>query len=60
MKTAKITFENYGKKSSVEFDYSDVDVSELLDAVVAMLYGWGFHKETVDNAIIELAEELNN
>jgi len=60
MNTTKITYEGYGKKISVELDHEDVSIQEVLDAVVSMLYGSGFHKQTVDDGIIELAEELND
>lgn len=55
----KITFESYDKKTSVEIDDEGLPIDEVLDVIVSVLYGSGFHKETVDNAIIELAEELN-
>ena len=60
MRTTKITYECHGKKISVEIDHEDVTIDEVLDAFVSMLYGSGFHKQTVDSGIMELAIELNN
>lgn len=49
--------QNYGTKTTVEIDHSDVTLDELFDAFETILTGMGFHKDGIKNHIIDLADE---
>jgi hypothetical protein len=54
----KLTLENYGKKYTVETDYEDVTLTEYLDFFKGLLLQATFSESTVNQGIIEMAEEL--
>jgi hypothetical protein len=54
----KLTLESYGKKYSVETDYEDVTLTEYLDFFKGLLLQATFLESTVNQGIIEMAEEL--
>jgi hypothetical protein len=54
----KLTLENYGKKYTVETDYEDVTLTEYLDFFKGLLLQATFLESTVNQGIIEMAEEL--
>jgi hypothetical protein len=54
----KLTLESYSKKYSVETDYEDVTLTEYLDFFKGLLLQATFLESTVNQGIIEMAEEL--
>lgn len=53
----KITFEsNIAEYSAIMSD--SVGLEEIYNVVNSMLIGMTFHQETIDNYILELAEEI--
>ncbi len=54
----KIQITAYNKTYSVETETDDYDINEYLEFIVGLLFQAGFYKETIDRAIIELAEQL--
>ena len=57
-KNFKITLENYGRTISIEKSNEDIDIDEFLDIWRQLAMAATYHPTTIDNAIIELAEEL--
>lgn len=58
--TSRISFRSYGMTCSVEFDRSDLGIDEVYNAVVAVIMGAGFAKETWENYIIDVADDLRS
>ena len=56
----KITIEHYDTKYAIEKDRSDLDVTEFMDMVEQSIYSVGYHKDCIDDYIIEWGEELKN
>lgn len=56
----KIQIECYKRKYTVETEADDYDIEEYLDFIIGLLLQVGFHKESINDAIIELAEEFKN
>jgi hypothetical protein len=54
----KLQLESYGKKYTVETDYEDVTLTEYLDFFKGLLLQATFSESTVNQGIIEMAEEL--
>lgn len=54
----KLQLENYKKKYSIETEYEDVSIEDYLDMFMGLLAQSGWQKQTIDDAIIELAESL--
>jgi hypothetical protein len=54
----KLTLETYGKKYSVETVYDDVNLPEYLYFFKGLLLQATFSESTVNQGIIEMAEEL--
>jgi hypothetical protein len=54
----KIQIECYKRKHTVETETDDYNIEEYLDFIIGLLLQVGFHKESINNAIVELAEEL--
>lgn len=52
----KIELKSYNITYTVETDYDDIEVSEYFDIFEGLLLQAGFHKQTIQNHIIELAE----
>jgi hypothetical protein len=56
-KPAKFSGENYGVKTTVEFDHSDISLDEVFDAFETIVTGMGFHKDSWKQWILERADE---
>ena len=54
----KLQLEVYRKKYTVEVDYETVSIEDHLDMFVGLLTQAGWHKQTINDAIIELAESF--
>lgn len=54
----KLQLEVYRKKYTVEVDYETVSIEDHLDMFVGLLAQAGWQKQTIDDAIIELAESI--
>jgi len=53
----KITFENYGKTTTVELD-NDSNIHDLIDAVLTCAIGIGFPYKLILEGMVEKYEEL--
>ena len=54
----RIILEHYDKRYILETPYSDsAPLEDLLDLVYAALLTAGYHQDTINNALVELAEE---
>ena len=58
-KPTKFTAENYGTKTTVEIDHSDLDIDEVMDAFQTLLIGMGYHQNSFKKWVTERAEEYN-
>lgn len=56
----KLQLEAYGKKYTVETVYDDVPIEEYLDFFRNLLVQATFYQPTVDDAIIEFAQQLDS
>lgn len=54
----KLQLESYKKKYTVETENDDLEIYECLDIFVGLLVQSGWHKQTINDAIIELAESF--
>ena len=54
----KLELENYKTKYTVEKDHEDVSIEDYLDIFIGLLTQAGWHRKTIDDAIIELSESL--
>ena len=54
----KLELTTYGKKISLETEHDDVSIDEYFDAFKTLLIGATFSDRTINEFIIELAEEL--
>jgi len=52
----KIELKSYNITYTVETEYNDIEVSEYFDIFEGLLLQAGFHKQTIQNHILELAE----
>jgi hypothetical protein len=55
----KLTLESYRKKYSVETEGDDLDINEYIDIMTGLLIQAGFHRDTIKEVIVELAQEFN-
>lgn len=55
-----LTAQHYDKKITVEFDHSDTDLDEVMDAVETLIIGMGFHSDSLKRWIVDRAEEYND
>ena len=54
----RIILEHYDKRYILETPYSDsAPLEDLLDLAYAALLAAGYHQDTINNALVELAEE---
>lgn len=54
----RIILEHYDKRYILETPYSDsAPLEDLLDLTYAALLAAGYHQDTINNALVELAEE---
>lgn len=56
----KLQLEAYGRKYTIETQYDDVPIEEYLDFFRNLLVQATFSQSTVDDAIIEFAQELDS
>lgn len=56
----KLQLETYGKKYSVETDYDDLTIEDYFDLFNGLLVQATFNQTTINDYIIELADELRN
>jgi hypothetical protein len=54
----KIEIKAYNKIYSVETEADDYNIDEYLEMIIGLLFQAGFHKETIDRAIIDLADAI--
>jgi hypothetical protein len=54
----KLQLEVYRKKYTVETDYDDLGINEYLDLFKGLLLQATFSENTINEAIIEMAEEI--
>ena len=52
-----ISGENYGVKTTVEIDHSDISLDEVFDAFETIVIGMGFHKDGWKQWILDRADE---
>ena len=55
----KITIKHYDTKHSFEIP-DDSHINDVMTEICSLIYATGFHMESIENWIIEKAEELNN
>ncbi len=55
-----LTAQHYDKKITVEFDHSDTDIDEVMDAVETLIIGMGFHPNALKRWVEDRAEEYND
>ena len=53
----KLQLETYNKKYTIETPNDDLDIFEYLDIFKGLLVSAGFQSNTIDLAIIELADD---
>lgn len=56
----KLQLEAYKKKYTIETENDDLDIFEYLDMFKGLLISSGFESNTVDSAIVELADTLKD
>jgi hypothetical protein len=56
----KLQLESYKKKYTVETEYDDASIDEYFEHFKGLLISAGWHQSTIDEYIIELAEEFKN
>ena len=56
----KLQLEAYKKKYTIETENDDLDIFEYLDMFKGLLVSSGFESNTVDSAIVELADTLKD
>lgn len=55
-----LQLEAYKKKYTIETENDDLDIFEYLDIFKGLLISSGFESNTVDSAIVELADTLKD
>jgi hypothetical protein len=56
-KPSIFTAQQYGTKTTVEVDHSDMDLDEVMDAFQTLLIGMGYHESSFKNWVIDRADE---
>jgi hypothetical protein len=56
----KLQLEAYNKKYTIETPNDDLDIFEYLDIFKGLLVSASFQPDTIDRAIIELADDLKD
>ena len=54
----KLQLESYKRKYIVETEHEDVSMNDYFDIFVGLLIQSGWQQQTIDDAIIELADSL--
>jgi hypothetical protein len=57
VRPAVLSAKMYGTKVSVEYDHSDIDLDEVMDAFQTLLIGMGYHPDGFKNWVIDRAAE---
>jgi len=58
-KPSIFTAQQYGTKTTVEVDNSDLTLDEVMDAFQTLIIGMGYHENSFKKWVIERAEEYN-
>ena len=58
-KPSIFTAQQYGTKTTVEVDHSDLTLDEVMDAFQTLIIGMGYHENSFKKWVIERAEEYN-
>jgi hypothetical protein len=58
-KPSIFTAQQYGTKTTVEVDNSDLTLDEVMDAFQTLIIGMGYHENSFKNWVIERADEYN-
>lgn len=58
-KPCTLTIENYDTKIVIQKDHSDVDIFEIFEMFKTACIGMTFPLEVYNNALTELAEQIN-
>jgi hypothetical protein len=56
-KPSIFTAQQYGTKTTVEVDHSDLTLDEVMDAFQTLIIGMGYHESSFKNWVIERADE---
>jgi hypothetical protein len=56
-KPSIFTAQQYGTKTTVEVDHSDMDLDEVMDAFQTLIIGMGYHENSFKNWVIDRADE---
>jgi len=56
-KPSIFTAQQYGTKTTVEVDHSDLTLDEVMDAFQTLIIGMGYHENSFKNWVIERADE---
>ena len=56
----KLQLKSHSKSYLVETETDDLTIDEYFDIFIGLLFQAGFHKETIDRAIVELAESIKD
>jgi hypothetical protein len=56
-KPSIFTAQQYGTKTTVEVDHSDMDLDEVMDAFQTLITGMGYHENSFKNWVIDRADE---
>ena len=54
----KLQLESYKKKYKIETEYDDLGINKYFEHFKGLLISSGWHQNTIDEYIIELAEQL--
>jgi len=52
-----LTAESYGTKTSVEFDHSDLDLDEVMNAFQTLIIGMGYGNDSFKNWVLDRAAQ---
>lgn len=56
----KISIETNDRTVTHQFNYFDVTGDDMLDALCKLMVSYGFHQKTVEDCIIEKAQEIES
>lgn len=59
LKPTILTAKHYDTKVSVEFEYSDISLDEVMDGFQTLLMGMGFHADGFKQWVIDRADEYD-
>jgi len=59
-KPSIFTAQQYGTKTTVEVEHSDLTLDEVMDAFQTLIIGMGYHESSFKNWVIERAEDYHD